>query len=47
LQASDLDPNLFIKRGVFILLFVDDMLIIGNRKQVNIIKGEISKLWNC
>lgn len=32
LRASDLDPNLFISRGVYVLLFVDDILIIRNRK---------------
>jgi histone deacetylase 1/2 len=47
LQASNSDPNLFIGRGVYILLFVDDMLIIGNRKQVDSIKHEIHRLWNC
>jgi hypothetical protein len=47
LRASDSDPNLFIGRGVYVLLFVDDMLIIGNRKQVDIIKGQINRLWKC
>ena len=47
LRAGDSDPNLFIGRGVYILLFVDDMLVIGKRKQVNEIKAKISKLWKC
>ena len=34
LRQSSADPNLFIrtKTGVYILLFVDDMLTIGKRK---------------
>jgi hypothetical protein len=44
LQASNLDPNLFIGKGVYILLFVDDMLIIRNYKQVDSIKREIHRL---
>ena len=47
LQPSDSDPNLFIGRGVYLLLFVDDMLIIGNRKPVDSIKREINRLWDC
>jgi hypothetical protein len=45
LKASDADPNLFIGKGVYILLFVDDMLIIGSRPHVNAIKANIRKLW--
>jgi hypothetical protein len=30
---------------VYILLFVDDMLIIGSRPHVNTIKASIRKLW--
>jgi hypothetical protein len=32
LKASNSDPNLFIREGVSILLFVDNMLIIGARQ---------------
>jgi hypothetical protein len=44
LKPSDFDPNLFISRGVYLLLFVDDMLIIGDCKPVNNIKREINRL---
>ena len=46
LKPSDSDPNLFIGEGVSILLFVDDMLIVGARKQVDIIKFKILKQWD-
>jgi len=44
LKPGNLDPNLFISRGVYLLLFVDDMLIIGDYKLVDDIKREINKL---
>jgi hypothetical protein len=44
LKPGDSDPNLFIGRGVYLLLFVDDMLIIGDYKPVDDIKREINKL---
>ena len=44
LKLGDSDLNLFIGRGVYLLLFVDDMLIIRDRKLVNNIKREINKL---
>jgi hypothetical protein len=44
LKLSDSDPNLFISKGVYLLLFVDNMLIIGDRKLVDDIKREINKL---
>jgi len=44
LKPGNSDPNLFISKGVYLLLFVDDMLIIGDRKPVNDIKREINKL---
>jgi hypothetical protein len=47
LKPGDSDPNLFIGKGVYLLLFVDDMLIIGDRKLVDNIKREINKLWKC
>ena len=41
LRQLSVDPNLFIrtKTGVYILLFVNNMLTIGKRKQVNKIKS--------
>ena len=47
LKPSNLDPNLFISKGVYLLLFVDDMLIIKDYKLVNDIKREINKLQKC
>ena len=47
LKAGDSDLNLFIGKGVYILLFVDDMLIVGKRIQVDDIKKEIHRLWKC
>jgi hypothetical protein len=43
LQAADLDPNLFVGNRVFVLLFVDNMLIIGKRDDVDKIKKRILK----
>lgn len=45
LTASEADPNLFIGEGVYILLFVDDMLIIGNKADTNAIKAKIRGRW--
>ena len=47
LKPSDLDPNLFISKGVYLLLFVNDMLIIRDYKLVDSIKREINKLQKC
>ena len=47
LKLGDSDPNLFISRGVYLLLFVNNMLIIKDCKLVNNIKREINKLWKC
>jgi len=44
LKPGDLDPNLFISKGIYLLLFVDNMLIIGDCKLVDDIKREINKL---
>ena len=46
-EPSNADPNLFIGRGVFILLYVDDMIIIGSRTDVDQAKNHIKKRWNC
>jgi hypothetical protein len=43
LRAADSDPNLFIRNRVFILLFIDDILIIGKHDDVNKIKKRILK----
>ena len=42
LRAADSDPNLFIRR-VLVLLFVDDILIVGKRDEVDKIKKKILK----
>ena len=44
LKPGNSDPNLFISKGVYLLLFVDNMLIIGNYKLVDSIKREINRL---
>jgi hypothetical protein len=44
LKLGNLDPNLFISRGVYLLLFVNNILIIRDYKLVNDIKREINKL---
>ena len=41
LKASFADPNLFIGEGVYVLLFVNDMLIIGPKSKTNSIKKKI------
>jgi hypothetical protein len=43
LRAADLDPNLFIRNRVFVLLFVDNILIIGKRDDVDKMKKRILK----
>jgi uncharacterized membrane protein len=43
LKPSNSNLNLFIREGVSILLFVNDMLIVSARKQVDIIKFKILK----
>ncbi len=47
LQASDADPNLFTDRKLFILLYVDDLLIIGDKERVESIKQRILQRWKC
>jgi hypothetical protein len=42
LRAADSDFNLFIKR-VLVFLFIDDMLIVGKRDEVDKIKKKILK----
>jgi hypothetical protein len=40
-KSLEADLNLFVSRGVFILLFVDDMLVIGKRQYVDVAKADI------
>jgi len=47
LKAADANPNLFIGNKVYILLFVNDMLIIGKRRYLNITKTKILREWRC
>jgi len=41
LKLAKADPNLFIGNRVYILLFVDNMLIVGKRRYLDIIKIRI------
>ena len=45
LKSSTADSNLFTGHRVSILLFVDDMLIVGKRQQVDTVKAKILKQW--
>jgi hypothetical protein len=47
LSNSQADPNLFSGRGIFLPIFVDDMLTIGPRADVDKVKQEIYKRWKC
>ena len=47
LKSSTADPNLFVGRGVYIPIFVDDKLIIGPRTTVDVVKKEIMQRWKC
>jgi uncharacterized membrane protein len=42
-KPSNLDPNLFVRNGVYILLFVNDMIIISKRSEVDHVKVTIKK----
>jgi len=41
LKAAEANPNLFIGNEVYILLFINDMLIVGKRRHLNITKIRI------
>ena len=41
LKAANTNPNLFIGNKVYILLFIDNILIIGRRRHLNITKIRI------
>jgi hypothetical protein len=43
LKLANTNPNLFIENKVYILLFVNNILIIGKRRYLNIIKIRILK----
>src|SRR5436189_2191398 len=45
--ASEADPNLYFKRSenLYLLLYVDDMLLIGTRAEVNAAKKRIMARW--
>ena len=47
LKLAEADPNLFIGNEVYILLFVDDMLIAGKRRYLDITKTRILREWRC
>jgi len=47
LKAANTNPNLFIGNEVYILLFINDMLIVGKRQYLNIIKIRILREWRC
>ena len=43
LRVIDSDSNLFIRNRVFVILFINDILIIGKHDDVNKIKKRILK----
>jgi hypothetical protein len=45
LKLAKANPNLFIGNKVYILLFVDDILIVGKRRYLDIIKTRILREW--
>src|SRR6266704_5137726 len=45
LKSANINPNLFIGNKVYILLFIDDMLIARKRRHLNIIKTRILREW--
>jgi len=47
LKVANANPNLFIGNKVYILLFVNNMLIIGKRRYLNITKIRILREWRC
>jgi energy-converting hydrogenase Eha subunit H len=46
-KLSNLDLNLFVKNRVYILLFVNNMLIVSKRLEVDHVKVTIKKKWKC
>ncbi|KAI0994703.1 hypothetical protein K3495_g13478 [Podosphaera aphanis] len=47
LRGGDANPNLFLGRNVYVLLYVDDMLIIGTKRAVESVKKDIKNRWKC
>jgi hypothetical protein len=47
LKLAKANPNLFIGNRVYILLFINNILIIGKRRYLNIIKTRILREWRC
>ena len=47
LKSAKANPNLFIGNKVYILLFVNNILIIGKCRHLNIIKIRILREWRC
>src|SRR5882757_6634255 len=45
LKSAKANPNLFIGNEVYILLFVNNMLIVRKRQHLNITKIRILKKW--
>jgi len=45
LKLAKANPNLFIGNRVYILLFVNNMLIVGKRRYLNITKIRILREW--
>jgi len=44
---SKADPNLYIRGSVYLLLFVDDNLIIGLRPEIEEVKAQFRSKWKC
>src|SRR6266581_8272628 len=47
LKSVNVNPNLFIGNKVYILLFIDDILITGKRQHLDITKSRILREWRC
>ena len=47
LKPAKANPNLFIGNEVYILLFVNNILIVGKRRHLNITKIRILREWRC
>ena len=45
LQEGDSDPNRFVGKGVILLLFVDDMLVVGDHQNIDKAKCEVLGQW--
>ena len=45
LKLAEANPNLFIGNEVYILLFVNNILIAGKRQHLNIMKIRILREW--